>query len=702
MLMLDCEPWLMRGISYSPVPYGQDPSYYEPYGDYFTDQYLPLLRRDMDLFVRMGANTVRLYAWRQSVRHTRFLDLCDELNLVVVAVYEMGTAEDTPVSTVAQRNRLRGRLLSRLTVSRHRAIIAWQIGNELNGAWNGYVCNAEYSALFLHAPCAFGDVAPRLCELIDSMCEVVRAEGRLCSTPFADAPTPNRYAWTPYSLFPGGMKGWVEVCEAKRLTTDDSWWGGMQYLDFWSGNLYPGKDFTSFDFAQYGRSSSLPLMVSEYGVDAYDTDHNCDPPISNEEVDRNLFQLSSNPAANLIGCENEGMQAEWVLSLVEDVERHSSVCELGCAPEEEQVTVGGAVMAWADEYWKGRVIDATEFDNRTDAMGPLCPDPFATAHTPCGYPSGAQPDRYVNEEWFGLFKIAKPCANKVDQIRARQAWHRLRLLWKDGGCISFDDRSQPLPTYNQSLYPDCGPRIAGLRQAAKECRDNASACPTRALANWDGTDCFLQEIASTDDRVCPPLPAHMADINQTIYEAQQDWHDEPRTCPTDITTWFQNNGFTVGFWSIVFLYLWGQHKRRVYSYLRRLLKPVQLRLIALRAFARKKDLGFATTLNPQSLYRDVGVTGLATPSADILHTFDGMPTLVSIYESSCREPKVAASYVSQAEKEIRDAKVRGVLMPIAAQLASTFGLQTMQVDSSLGNGTEYVPSNVSNQVEHLC
>ena len=41
-------------------------------------------------------------------------------------------------------------------------------------------------------------------------------------------------------------------------------------------------------------------------------------------------------------------------------------------------------------------------------MADLCPDPDAYAHSGCGYPSGAQPDTYVNEEWFGLFAIAKP------------------------------------------------------------------------------------------------------------------------------------------------------------------------------------------------------------------------------------------------------------------------------------------------------
>jgi hypothetical protein len=36
--MLDCKPFMMRGVSYSPVPWSHDPSYHEPFGDYFTDE----------------------------------------------------------------------------------------------------------------------------------------------------------------------------------------------------------------------------------------------------------------------------------------------------------------------------------------------------------------------------------------------------------------------------------------------------------------------------------------------------------------------------------------------------------------------------------------------------------------------------------------------------------------------------------------
>ena len=87
----------MRGICYSPVPWGDDPGYAEPYGDYFTSQYEPLFARDLALMAEMGANTVRVYTWSTSARHGTFLDMAHHLGLAVVAVFEMGTAEQTPL-----------------------------------------------------------------------------------------------------------------------------------------------------------------------------------------------------------------------------------------------------------------------------------------------------------------------------------------------------------------------------------------------------------------------------------------------------------------------------------------------------------------------------------------------------------------------------------------------------------------------------
>ena len=47
IIMLDCKPFMMRGVSYSPVPWNHDPSYHEPFGDYFTDEYYEIVKRDL-------------------------------------------------------------------------------------------------------------------------------------------------------------------------------------------------------------------------------------------------------------------------------------------------------------------------------------------------------------------------------------------------------------------------------------------------------------------------------------------------------------------------------------------------------------------------------------------------------------------------------------------------------------------------------
>ena len=44
LVMLDCQPFMMRGVSYSPVPWGHDPSYHEPFGDYFTDEFHDIIK----------------------------------------------------------------------------------------------------------------------------------------------------------------------------------------------------------------------------------------------------------------------------------------------------------------------------------------------------------------------------------------------------------------------------------------------------------------------------------------------------------------------------------------------------------------------------------------------------------------------------------------------------------------------------------
>ena len=150
----------MRGISYSPVPTGEDLGYALPYGDYFTSQYEPLFARDLALMAEMGANTVRVYTWSTSARHGTFLDMAHHLGLAVVAVFEMGTAEQTPLVEPRDLAYAQTRLQAKVRATGgHPAVVSWLIGNELNGAWNAFVCDKEYEEETLQAPGAHSGLA---------------------------------------------------------------------------------------------------------------------------------------------------------------------------------------------------------------------------------------------------------------------------------------------------------------------------------------------------------------------------------------------------------------------------------------------------------------------------------------------------------------------------------------------------------------
>ena len=75
------------------------------------------------------------------------------------------------------------------------------MGNELNGGWHLYVCDADYANEFhAHHPvvkkyggCMFGDNPYALGNRIDQLCATANEEGMLCSTPFAGVSLPASY-----------------------------------------------------------------------------------------------------------------------------------------------------------------------------------------------------------------------------------------------------------------------------------------------------------------------------------------------------------------------------------------------------------------------------------------------------------------------------------------------------------------------------
>ena len=277
----------VSAVSRSPVPIGEDPSYHEPFGDYFTDDTAgsggAISRCSRDGRQHRAAVRVAPQVTPQPVpRRGRPARPRGDVRL------RDGHRRGHAGGDAAERL-FYARVANRLRISRHRAITAWFIGNELNGAWNAYVCEKDYEEKFLHFPggCTFKDNATRLCELIDDACAVVQAEGKLCTTPWAGVGTPGKYNWQIGPQFgwdqDWGWQNWMKVCEGTRGPSGGRSWEkfnggeeyeGVEHIDFWSANLYPGKDTASVATSRCTRWRATCRYLSEYSVTRTSRDSN--------------------------------------------------------------------------------------------------------------------------------------------------------------------------------------------------------------------------------------------------------------------------------------------------------------------------------------------------------------------------------------------------------------------------------------------
>ena len=56
-VLVNGEPFIVKGVGYAPTPIGQDPAF-PPNGNYFTTDYHALYSRDLSLLRQMGANMI--------------------------------------------------------------------------------------------------------------------------------------------------------------------------------------------------------------------------------------------------------------------------------------------------------------------------------------------------------------------------------------------------------------------------------------------------------------------------------------------------------------------------------------------------------------------------------------------------------------------------------------------------------------------
>jgi hypothetical protein len=356
-LLVNGNPFTIKGVGYSPVPIGDDPETTPPYGDYFTSGYSSIYDRDLPLLRQMGANTVRLWGWNNTANHLDFLDKAYNGGIdpiyVIAGYWINGGLDIDPSSPNNVREQLKAGFREMVAAYKnHPSILMWAIGNELNADW------------------MYGGNLDDLFSLIDEIAaEVHVEEGRVhhpVTTPLLDSDLINTI-----------------------LTYNTS----ISFIDIWGANIYRGNTFGSL-FNDYKAESEKPLVILEYGIDAYDNVHG------------NEYENIGNP-----------YQADYAEALWKEIEANSDTC------------IGGSIMAYSDEWWKGKY-----------STDPGCPDNNAAYHSACGYAATSHPDGYANEEWWGIMRTVDN-SSIPDIMEPRAVYYRLQSLYIPSPNISVDPLS---------------------------------------------------------------------------------------------------------------------------------------------------------------------------------------------------------------------------------------------------------------------
>ncbi len=173
----------------------------------------------------------------------------------------------------------------------------------------------------------------------------------------------------------------TSLSDENLISTIAAYDAAVPALDIWSANVYRSNTFGSL-FGDYALASSKPFAVLEYGIDAFDN-------VNNDEY------------------ENIGSpyQSTYTASFWNEISSNSNVC------------IGGTIMEYSDEWWKGRY-----------AIDPSCSDSSPALHGICGQAVNFTPDGYDNQEWWGLMR-PRVSSTGPDVMEPRALYYTLQELW---------------------------------------------------------------------------------------------------------------------------------------------------------------------------------------------------------------------------------------------------------------------------------
>ena len=316
-LYLDRDVFPVRGVAYGPTPVGATPGTK-------LDVSGCLYGRDLPLMARAGINTVRVYG-RIASTDTAFWQGLDRNNLYLLAGFPLDPYHD-PRASLAPGSGLRARILRDLgdyaaELSSRRRVVALVVGNEVS---------RDYTRKFGGAPRDFYSLVEEAAAALRPM---------LVTTAVAEA------------------------ADIGLIARD----ADLPHLAFWSVNVFRGLAFDTL-FDDLARRTAKPVLVSEFGVDAFDS-----------------------------------------VRLVEDGEPQANALRNLVRLLRQAPVLGSVWFEWSDEWWRGGADPA-----RHGQSGDLR----------AGFPDGV-----ANWGWFGLFGLITTESPGLDSLRARPALAALAEEW---------------------------------------------------------------------------------------------------------------------------------------------------------------------------------------------------------------------------------------------------------------------------------
>jgi hypothetical protein len=327
-LKLNGQPFVIKGMNYSPVPIGAAPRYI-PYGDYFIPYYANVWKPDVDKMREASINVIKLYAGNPALNAgapgtagnwKAFLDYCwnggNKPVYVIMMSYTQG-------NVIAQGGAGLQTYLSdyqKLVQStvKHPAVFGYMVGNEIFG---GVTQNPQFWINFGR--------------LIDTARSAGLSQGQ---NPFLTSAVNDEF--TPQTSWPA-----IKLGEQS---------GKLKNLDSWSINIYRGAQFGGAGnsvFTQYlALMNSLgpikkPLILGEWG-----TPHTTRPIGVYGQTSRTPVTNLDDVPENQMGQGQPYFAAQPVATFLTT---QWNTIKTNLKAGANQVCVGGFIFDWCDEYWKG-------------------------------------------------------------------------------------------------------------------------------------------------------------------------------------------------------------------------------------------------------------------------------------------------------------------------------------------------------------